>query len=255
MRSRNLVTGYLAGEPRSEAQLRNLDVDDVRCAPVGDRSVAASQDDDLIRVGPVLAGQLPELEAAQSPLAAVIARTFQVPGLRRKLRPFLVVIMVVRQDRVAKGLGSISGHRVEFAGDRDAMLGLKRFCRGFGLETELAVDTADLLNVLLQQKILPALDFERNVVAAALEEEWHCRLPCLSFATRRRSCMKRPCTSTTAMLAPAFERLAIVVQIVERSEVRRSSGRHGYRLHFYITRLSACSKCKTVLMEANKVDP
>src|SRR5262249_12636457 len=153
----------------------------------GDRSVAASQDDDLIRVGPVLAGQLPEFEAAQAPIAAVISRTFQVPGLRRKLRALLFGLMVVRHDRVAQGLGSSSWPRVEFAGGRNTMLCLKRFCRVFGLETELAVNTADLLNVLLQQKILPALDFERIVVAAALEKEWHCNPPILSVTLNRNS--------------------------------------------------------------------
>src|SRR5262245_37956148 len=46
MRSHELVAGHGAGEPRSEAKLRNLDINDVGSAPVVYRTIAASQNDD-----------------------------------------------------------------------------------------------------------------------------------------------------------------------------------------------------------------
>src|SRR5262245_5266392 len=177
VRSHEPVAGHGAGEPRSEAKLRNLDINDVGSAPVVYRTIAASQDDDFIRVCPVRKRTLLEFEAAQSFITALVAGTSEVLGLGRKLLALFVVIVIIRYDLIAKRFGGIPGHCIELTRNTDIMTDLEELCGVFGLETELGVDAVHLRNVLLQQKILPALYFERNIVAATLEKEWHCGPP------------------------------------------------------------------------------
>src|SRR5262249_32334042 len=159
--------------------------------------------------------KLPELETAQSFIAALVGRTSEVPWLGRELLALLVVIVVVRYDQIAKRLGGIPGHSIEFAGNSDTVLDLKEFCRIFGLQAELGIDAAHLRNVLLQQKILPALNFDGHVVAATLQKECHCgvlRQPCPSNAAKTKpsiapspfksTAAKSPCRLTTETSVP-----------------------------------------------------
>src|SRR5262249_940109 len=135
LRSHQLVAGNCTSEARSEAQLRYLDVNNVCSAPVGYRPITASEDNDLIRVCPGCKRKVLELEAAQPFIAALVAGTTQVRGLRRELPAHYVVIVVVRYDLIAKCLGGIPGHGIKLAGDRDAVLDLKELCRIFTFQT------------------------------------------------------------------------------------------------------------------------
>jgi hypothetical protein len=62
-----------------------------------------------------------------------------------------------------------------------------------------------LRNVLLQQKILPALCFERNIVTATLEKEWHRGLawPTGASKTKPKVAALPAACCTTAMLSLA----------------------------------------------------
>jgi hypothetical protein len=171
------VTSHDAGKSGNKLHLRNLDIDDVFCPPIGDAVVATTQRDDLVRVTAMVARQLLELEATQSSVPIGVAWAREIRGSRRIAVRQLVIVIVVWPDRVSKPLGHLQCGLIELPGDIERTLHLKDLGCFLGFCPELGINRAGLRNVVLEQEVLPPLDLKRHVRASPFQQKRHEKPP------------------------------------------------------------------------------